>query len=289
MSLSSLQLDAFLAVARSGSFSEAAARLGLTQSALSQRVLNLESELERTLFIRESAGTRLSEEGETLLRYAQAKESMEAEMLQQLKAGETRGQVSGLLRVAGFSTVVRSLVLPKLGALGRKHPGLRFELLTRELREIPELLRSGRVDLALSTQPLERAGYESVHIGWEENVLIEAAGAGRSANARMSVFLDHDEDDTTTRDFWKLQKKAPKSYERAYFDEAYALVDAVAQGLGRAVVPKHWLTEAKGVRQVAGLKALKVPVFLLRAARTYRPQAHEIVYENLFGIFANAS
>jgi DNA-binding transcriptional LysR family regulator len=284
MSLSSLQLDAFLAVARAGSFSEAATRLGLTQSALSQRVLNLEGELERTLFLRESTGTRLSEEGEALLRYAQAKEALEAEFLRGMGAGERR-ELTGLVRIAGFSTVVRSVLLPRLAVLGRQHAGLRFEVLTREVREMPQLLRTGRIDLALSTEPIERAGFESRRLGWEENVLIEST----RHKSIPDVFLDHDEDDTTTRDFFKLQKKAPKHFERAYFDEAYSLLDAVAEGLGRAVLPRHWVAQSKGVAEVEGLRPLRVPVFVLRQEQVYRPQAHEIVYETLRNLFAPQS
>ncbi|MCO4756243.1 MAG: LysR family transcriptional regulator, partial [Bacteriovoracaceae bacterium] len=45
MSLSSLYLDAFYAVVQNGSFTNASKALAITQSALSQRVLNLENEL----------------------------------------------------------------------------------------------------------------------------------------------------------------------------------------------------------------------------------------------------
>ena len=64
MSLSSLQIDAFLAVCETKSFTAAAAKLHITQSALSQRIKNLEDELGSTLFVRESTGVRTTDLGE---------------------------------------------------------------------------------------------------------------------------------------------------------------------------------------------------------------------------------
>ena len=63
MSLSSLYLDAFVGVAKAESFSGAAKGLHITQSALSQRIKNLEDELGLTLFLRMTSGVRLTEQG----------------------------------------------------------------------------------------------------------------------------------------------------------------------------------------------------------------------------------
>lgn len=103
-SLSSLQLDAFTEVARVGSFSAAADRLGLTQSALSQRVLNLEGELGTPVFNRLPGRLELTETGRRLLQYGHAKEGLEREFLNDLKS-ESQGQLAGSLRIAGFSAV----------------------------------------------------------------------------------------------------------------------------------------------------------------------------------------
>ena len=67
MSLPSNRLDAFVAVARTQHFSRAAEGLFITQSALSQRVKQLEDFLGVTLFIRDREGARLTEKGERLL------------------------------------------------------------------------------------------------------------------------------------------------------------------------------------------------------------------------------
>lgn len=257
--LSALQLEAFAAVAASGHFSEAAARVGLTQSALSQRILNLESELETTLFLREPAGARLTEAGEKLLRYCRAREALETEAVAGLKSARP-GELAGRVRIAGFSTFNRSRLLPKLGDFARRHPGVQIEVLTREVRELPALLRSGRADFVFTTNPLERSEVESLPLGFEENVLVTST----RKEAPNDVFIDHDEDDTTTVEFWKRQGKAggPRNYRRAYFDEIYTILDAVEEGFGRAVVPAHLLEGRPKLRVVPGLKPLRVPIFV---------------------------
>ncbi len=84
MSLSSLHLDAFFAAAQSLNFSRAARDLHITQSALSQRVKALEEDLGLTLFVRLPRGVQLTEAGERLLRYCQARSSLESELIEHL-------------------------------------------------------------------------------------------------------------------------------------------------------------------------------------------------------------
>lgn len=87
MSLPSLYLDAFLAVAQTQGFSSAASILNITQSALSQRIKNLEEHLGLTLFIRTPNGANLTEQGERLLRYCQTRDSLESELVQECLRG----------------------------------------------------------------------------------------------------------------------------------------------------------------------------------------------------------
>ena len=120
MSLSSGQLDAFVALSRHQSFSRAAEALHITQSALSQRIMKLEEELALTLFIRESHQVRLTPPGERLLRYCQLKDSLEEESLSDMKATGKK-VLTGNLRIAGYSSVVRSVVVPALSSFLNTH------------------------------------------------------------------------------------------------------------------------------------------------------------------------
>jgi DNA-binding transcriptional LysR family regulator len=244
MSLSSLQLDAFHALSRSKSFSEAAKRLHITQSAFSQRILNLEAEIAATLFVRDPVGVRLTERGEALLQYVKLKERLEADFLGQ--------KTAGIVRVAGFSTFVRPILLPAIAKFAQKNQA-EFHVQTKEIHELAGVLRSGSADFVFSTSPIEGQYLENTLLGYEENVLVTKKGA------RADLFFDHDEFDTTTAEFWKLQDKAPK-YKRAYLDEIYAILDAVEAGMGCAVVPLHMVP--KSLTIVKNLKPLRVPIYL---------------------------
>src|SRR5690242_467412 len=121
MALPAHQLDAFHAVAATGSFSRAAARLHVTQPALSQRIQQLETELKKRVFVRSPSGVKLTEAGSRLLRYCQVQRALEAELLEDLTVDGTSGpELSGNLRIAAFSSVARSCVLPAVAPLFRQ-------------------------------------------------------------------------------------------------------------------------------------------------------------------------
>lgn len=65
------QAKTFLEITRTGSFVAAAARLNVTQTAVSARIRTLEEQLGRRLFIRNKSGARLTASGERFLRHAQ--------------------------------------------------------------------------------------------------------------------------------------------------------------------------------------------------------------------------
>jgi hypothetical protein len=132
-----------------------------------------------------------------------------------------------------------------------------MELLTKEVRELPRLLETGEADFIFLNYAYEKQGIESIEIGYEENVLVQPA----KGSFREDVFLDHDSEDSTTTDFFKLQVRAPKTWRRSYFDEIYAIIDGVLSGVGRAVIPLHLARKIGGLKICNGFKSLKSPVY----------------------------
>jgi DNA-binding transcriptional LysR family regulator len=274
MQLSSLHLQAFLEVARTGGFSRAAAALHVSQSALSQRIANLEEELGVTLFVRDRSGARPTEAGERLLRHCRMQETLEGDLLRELRGA---GDLAGEIRIGAFSTILRSVVLPALAPLVAAHPGVRVEAANRELRDLPGLLRSGEVDYVLLDEPVAREGVRKELLGYEENVLV----APRKKSPRVDIYLDHDAEDTTTERFFRLQGKKATGLKRCFLDEIYAILDGVELGWGSAVVPRHLAQGRRDLVVVPGLKPLRVPVYLNYADQPYYPKLHERVVETL--------
>jgi DNA-binding transcriptional LysR family regulator len=230
MKLSSLQLEAFYAIAKAGNFTVAASELHVTQSALSQRILNLERELDTTLVIRDRAGLRLTEIGQNLLRFCQTQSALEADFLSQIKSKETLG---GVIRIGGFSSVMRSVILPSLSFLINENPLLKLEFHIRETHELLSLLKHGEVDFIVTAENLNRDEIECVKLGTEQNVLVE-----KENYKGPDIYLDHNETDETTLKYLRKFGSA-KKLSRRYLDDVYGLLDGVKLGLGKAILPVH--------------------------------------------------
>jgi DNA-binding transcriptional LysR family regulator len=278
-SLSSLYLDAFVAVAQTKNFSKAAEKLHITQSALSQRVLNLEGELESTLFIRDRVGILLTEMGHELLRYCQNKEALENEFLSQLQSKE-KAELVGDVRIGGFSSVMRSVILPALSPFLKANPRIRLNLITRELRDLPDLLRRGEIGFMVLDHSLERHDLESIQLGFERNVLVQSVHHC-SNNSSNNIYLDHDEEDQVTRNYLKLLGKKHSRVERRYLGDVYGLLDGVRQGIGKAVLPRHLIRDISDLSVLNPGVELTIPVMLHFYSQPYYTHLQQKVLESL--------
>jgi DNA-binding transcriptional LysR family regulator len=275
MLLSSLHLEAFAAVAREQHFSNAAKSIGITQSALSLRIKNLEEELGTTLFIRRRSGAQITDAGMELLRYYQLKESLELEVTGKFKAPKDHS-LNGVIRIGGYSSVMRSLILPKLSHFLKSNPKVQLYFLTREVEDIPSLLKRGEIDYAILDRNLETDQLVSLNLGEEEYVLVQS----KKANLNSDVYLDHDERDETTFKFLKLQKQNSSKIRRHYLDDVYGILDGVRQGLGKAVLPKHLIKDFKDLEIDPVAKPMKIPIVLHYYRQPYYSILHHTLMKN---------
>ncbi len=247
---------AFYQVAQTSSFTKAASRLHVTQSALSQRIAKLENDLEVTLFIRDRNAVKLTEMGLKLLRFCQAQEVAEDEMSSVLKGSQN--SLGGSLRIAGFSSINRSVVIPALRKLVSSNDDLSLEILTREISDLDQLLLSCEVDYILTNRQASRGDVESVLLGFERNVLVGA----KKRKTSKAIYLDHDANDPTTRQYFKAAKVAFEPRKIRYLDDVYGLIDGVKNGFGQAVLPLHLIEDDTELSVVKPDFVLKVPVYL---------------------------
>ena len=118
-------LLAFVTVAREGSFTRAAALLGVTQSALSQTLRNLETRLDIRLLTRTTRSVSPTAAGERLLHAIGDRfDEIEAE-LDALTA--LRNKPAGTVRITSGDHVLRTTLLPKLMPLAHAYPDIRLE------------------------------------------------------------------------------------------------------------------------------------------------------------------
>ncbi|GGF53737.1 LysR family transcriptional regulator [Marmoricola endophyticus] len=145
-----IDLDALVslrAVSTHGSVSAAADALGFTPSAVSQQVKRLERQVGLALLERVGRGVILTDTGRRLV-------TSGGSLLQDLERVESdlhhaAGSVSGVLRIATFSTAVRGLVAPALGPVVRTHPDLRLKITEHEPWDAVARVADGRADLGV--------------------------------------------------------------------------------------------------------------------------------------------
>lgn len=119
-------LAGFAAVVRAGSFTRAAARLGVTQSALSQTVRALERRLDLKLLNRTTRSVAPTEAGERLYQTVGPRfEDIEAELA---VLGEMRGKPAGSVRITATEHAVRTLVWPRLRPWLAQYPDIKIEI-----------------------------------------------------------------------------------------------------------------------------------------------------------------
>lgn len=105
------QLEAFVCVAETGSFSKAGKKLYLTQPTVSAHIQSLETELGSRLFIRTTKDVVLSEDGERLYGYAKQMLGLEHQIIREFKDRDSRHRNT---IVAGASTVPGQYILPQI-------------------------------------------------------------------------------------------------------------------------------------------------------------------------------
>lgn len=118
-------LLSFVTVAREGSFTRAAAQLGVTQPALSQAISGLEERMQIRLLTRTTRSVSPTAAGERLLQSVGHRiDEIEAE-LDMLT--ELRDKPAGIVRITCGPNVLKTTLLPKLAPLLREYPDIHIE------------------------------------------------------------------------------------------------------------------------------------------------------------------
>lgn len=149
-SIDSIELRILHALSASGSLTQVATSLGLSQPAISQRLKRLESRLEVPLIERQGRGVRLTQAGHILAAHGR---TVVAEIDAALAAIEDlRGDRGGVLRMAGFPSASATIVPRFMRMLQEEAPQVTFKYREQEPPEAIQLLRDGEVDCALIFQ-----------------------------------------------------------------------------------------------------------------------------------------
>ncbi|MDR0260172.1 MAG: LysR family transcriptional regulator [Comamonas sp.] len=177
------QIETFVAVAETGSFSKAAMLSDTAQPALSRQVRALEMELRETLLIRTGRGVTLTEAGRRLLEHSHAILQHVAQAKEDL--GCERDEPVGRIVVGLPPSLARRLTLPLIDAFSRQMPKARVAIVEGLSVQMAEWLASGRMDLGLVYSPEPQPHIETAPVLQERLCLVGPACAlgGRSSLA----------------------------------------------------------------------------------------------------------
>lgn len=181
------KLEAFMSVASLGSFTRAAATMGIAQSALSRQVSALEQEFGERLFYRTGRGVAPTEIAQDILPRVEALLA-DAQRLKQ-EVADRRGIVSGQVALGILASLSPILLTPLLTRIRDQLPEVRVRVLDGLSDRIEDWLAMGRVDVGIVY------GERPVHLPTDELLfhadLCLVGGAGDPRVSKATLALHH--------------------------------------------------------------------------------------------------
>ena len=142
----------FREVAAAGNITKAADALYVTQSAVSQALMQLEDRLGCKLFNRNKRGVRMTPEGEVLFSYIDSAVSLIDNAQERISS--MRSLRGGEIIIGASDTACSLFLLPILSRFNAQYPEIRISVLNRTTRELIKHLKNGSVDISLVNLPL---------------------------------------------------------------------------------------------------------------------------------------
>ncbi len=141
-------LRCFCAVAQTGNLSEAADRLGRTQSAVSMTLKQFESHLGKKLFVGERKN-HLSALGEQVFEIAQKQVRQFDQTVQSIEAAADASH--GLIRIASVPSVAALIFPSVLEHMTQRFPGVKVELRDTDTQQVLDALSEGKADIGIAS------------------------------------------------------------------------------------------------------------------------------------------
>jgi DNA-binding transcriptional LysR family regulator len=232
-------LRVFLAVAEAGSISAGAARLFISQPAVTREIRELEASIGLTLFDRQPRGVSLTEGGERLRQYAQRIFSLEQAAERDLRSFASLA--GGELRLGASATLGTYLLPTLINRFRASYPDIFVELLVSNTQVVTDQLDDASISLGFVEGPFEQASY--AHRLLARDALLPVVGPSH-ALARRSALLAADLEGHA------LYMREPGSGARASIEQAYAehgLELRARMSIGSTEALKHLIAGGLGI------------------------------------------
>ncbi|MEK7946578.1 LysR substrate-binding domain-containing protein [Pigmentiphaga sp. YJ18] len=141
------RLRYFVTILETGSFSQAAERLHVVQSALSAQIQKLEDSLGTRLFVRDAHGVQPTPSGRKLLGHARRILDMVAAAEHDLR--QDAESPRGIVRIGIPSSISRMMTVPLLQTVEQAHPDVTLHVVEAMTDELETLLKQNRLEMAI--------------------------------------------------------------------------------------------------------------------------------------------
>lgn len=243
------QLEAFVKIADTGSFSQAAKELYLTQPTISAHISSLEKELNSRLFVRNTKEVHLSENGNILYNYAKQMLVLQKRIEDTFALNEEKEQQC--ITIAA-STIPAQYILPGiLVAFNEKYPNQQFKVVETDSAKVVEQVMNHTADVGFTGTALDKKVCK--HIPFYQDELIVIAPNTEKYQTLCKTQMDatwivgeklimREEGSGTRKEAEKLLKKiglnASKLNVIATMENPEAIKKAVASGMGISIISK---------------------------------------------------
>jgi DNA-binding transcriptional LysR family regulator len=252
-------LKIFCDLVETRSFSQAAERNFVTQSAVSQQVRGLESRFKRRLLerVRGRRELHLTQAGEAF--FEASREVLSAYGRLEESMRQLSGTVGGTVRVATVYSVGLHELPPVVREFMALYPRAKIDLEYSRTTRVVRDVMSGAVDVGVVAYPEKRRGLDVVPLGGDRLVLIcrpEHPLAGRkklkAADLQGQNFIHFERDIPTRRATDRIFRAHGVTVHRvAEFDNIETIKRAVEVGMGVAVVPRPSVLDERRSGQLA--------------------------------------
>ncbi|GAA4995412.1 LysR family transcriptional regulator [Streptomyces siamensis] len=262
-------LRTFVTVHRAGSFTRAAALLGLSQPAVTSQIRTLERQLGRPLFLRQARGVTPTTIGDELAH--KAAPHLDA-LVEITETGLDEDSSLRTLHLAGPPEFTAERALPALTELiGDDGQGLALRASFGNAEETLEGLAAGHHDLAITTARPRGALLTATPLCDEEHVLVAAprwmarVGPGKLRRKGAHALEDlpivevHESLPLVARYWASVFDSRPAASGTVVVPDLRAVLACVAAGAGLAVLPRYLCTEALERGDVVALLDPAVP------------------------------
>jgi DNA-binding transcriptional LysR family regulator len=233
------QLEVFLKVVETGSFTKAGEQIGLSQSAVSQAIAALESELNIKLLTRNRSGVSLTKTGERIT--SLIKDLMVIKTKIMNEAAGITGLESGTLKIGSISNMSARLLPGLISSFHKRFPGVDVILYEGSYEEVNNWIKLSVVDVAVVTE--EKREFEFIPLLQDKMVVFVPDNHPLSNQTTINLrelsnepFIMPKECEDVLRSIFRTQGITPN--HKFEVRDVATIMAMVQEGVGYTILPE---------------------------------------------------